>query len=98
MTVRLRKHSWWVWIGIEIAFVSLLFIALPAKASPIWECKSEGGWSQSPIGDFTEIPKTDNTDTTMRNNGERTTLKLLEKKNGTNKKNGKQNLRLVFML
>ena len=62
---RSTKHFWWVWIGIEIVFVSLLFIALPAKASPIWECKSEGGWSQSPIGDFTEIPKTDDTDTNI---------------------------------
>ena len=62
---RSTKHFWWVWIGIEIAFVSMLFLAFPAKASPIWECKSEGGWSQSPIGDFTEIPKTDDTDTTI---------------------------------
>jgi hypothetical protein len=61
MTTRSTKHFWWIWIGIEIAFVSMLFIALPAKASPIWECKSEGGWSQSPIGDFTKIPKTDET-------------------------------------
>jgi len=35
----------------------MLFLAFPAKASPIWECKSEGGWSQSSFGDFTEIPK-----------------------------------------
>ena len=62
---RSTKHFWWVWIGIEIAFVSMLFLAFPAKASPIWECKYEGGWSQSPIGDFTEIPKTDDTDTTI---------------------------------
>ena len=57
MTDRPTKHFWWVWIGIEIAFVSMLFLAFPAKASPIWECKSEGGWSQSPFGDFTEIQK-----------------------------------------
>ena len=62
---RSTKHFWWVWIGIEIAFVSMLFLAFPAKASPIWECKSEGGWSQSPIGDFTEIPKTDDADTNI---------------------------------
>ena len=62
---RSTKHFWWVWIGIEIAFVSMLFLAFPAKASPIWECKSEGGWSQSPFGDFTEIPKTDDTDTNI---------------------------------
>ena len=62
---RSTKHFWWVWIVIEIAFISMLFLAFPAKASPIWECKSEGGWSQSPFGDFTEIPKTDDTDTNI---------------------------------
>ena len=65
MTGRSIKHFWWVWIDIEIVFVSMLFLAFAAKASPIWECKSEGRWSQSPIGDFKEIPKTDDTDTTI---------------------------------
>ena len=59
------KHFWWVWIGIEIAFVSMLFLAFPAKASPIWEFKSERWMVTPPFGDFTEIPKADDTDTNI---------------------------------
>jgi hypothetical protein len=32
MRTRSTKHFWWIWIGIEIVFVSLLFIAMPAVA------------------------------------------------------------------
>ena len=43
------------------AAVMLLASILPAHASPIWECKSGGGWSMKSDGSMTEIPASEDT-------------------------------------
>ena len=40
----------------KLAAVMLLASILPTHASPIWECKSGGGWSMKSDGSMTEIP------------------------------------------
>ena len=45
----------------KLAAVVLLASILPAHASPIWECKSGGGWSMKSDGSMTEIPTSEDT-------------------------------------
>ena len=45
----------------KLAVVMLLASILPAHASPIWECKSGGGWSMKSDGSMTEIPASEDT-------------------------------------
>ena len=45
----------------KLAAVTLLASILPAHASPIWECKSGGGWSMTSDGSMTEIPASEDT-------------------------------------
>ena len=45
----------------KLAAVILLASILPAHASPIWECKSGGGWSMKSDGSMTEIPASEDT-------------------------------------
>ena len=45
----------------KLAAVMLLASILPALASPIWECKSGGGWSMKSDGSMTEIPASEDT-------------------------------------
>jgi hypothetical protein len=45
----------------KLAAVILLASILPVHASPIWECKSGGGWSMKSDGSMTEIPASEDT-------------------------------------
>ncbi len=49
------------WFIMKLAAVILLAAILPAHASPIWECKSGGGWSMKSDGSMTEIPASEDT-------------------------------------
>ena len=49
------------WFIMKLAAVMLLASILPAHASPIWECKSGGGWSMKSDGSMTEIPASEDT-------------------------------------
>ena len=48
-------------VVIKLAAVMLLALILPAQTSPIWECKSGGGWSMKSDGSMTEIPASEDT-------------------------------------
>ena len=48
-------------VVIKLAAVMLLASILLAQTSPIWECKSGGGWSMKSDGSMTEIPASEDT-------------------------------------
>ena len=49
------------WVIAKLAAVMLLASILPAQTSPVWECKSGGGWSMKSDGSMTEIPASEDT-------------------------------------
>ena len=45
----------------KLAALMLLVSNLPSNASPIWECKSGGGWSMKSDGSMNEISASEDT-------------------------------------
>ena len=72
MTARSREHFGWFWIAIEVVFVSMLLLAFPAKASPIYECKSEGGFFKFTISEV--LQETESTMTTTFEKGDQAAI------------------------